>query len=118
MGYMLDDLLKKEVISGPESVNADYTTEAIFIGDRELEYSILATYDSGINVNMEWFLQASNDKTNWADVTDSNKPFTDASGSILYDLAGSGFLYARVKIVVTTGDISLTRVLYSGKRRH
>jgi len=118
MGYQLDDLLKKEVISGPESVNADYTTDSVFIGNREMEYSIQATYDSGTNVDMEWVLQASNDNSTWADVTDSNQTFTDAAGSILYDMAGSGFLYVRVKIVVTTGDISLTRVLYTGMRRH
>jgi len=118
MGNVLDSILKKQVISGPEAVSADFVTEAIDIDNREMEYSLQALYENGIAVDMIWSLEASNNKTTWSEVSDSQQAFSDATGSILYDMAGSGFSFVRLKITVTAGSLDLTEVLYIAKRRH
>lgn len=118
MGNVLDSILKKQIIEGPEAISADYESEAIDIDNREAEYAIQITYDNGLNVDMELSLEVSNNGTAWSTVTDSQQVITDATGNHIWDLAGSGTSYVRVKITVTTGSIDVQELLYVAKRRH
>ena len=43
---------------------------------------------------------------------------SDESGSHLWDVAGSGALYMRVKIAVSSGSLEVSQIIYAGKQRH
>lgn len=118
MGQVLDSILKKQLVDGPEALSADYESEAIDIDNRENEYAIQFVYDNGINVNMILSLEVSNNKVDWSEVTDSQQAITDSAGSHIYDLAGSGTSYVRLKITVLTGSLDIQELLYVGRRRH
>ena len=63
-------------------------------------------------------LEASVDGENFSEITDSDQNITDSTGTHIYDIAGSGVIYIRVKIEVNTGSIDIDKLIYSGKRRH
>ena len=118
IGAILDAVLKEQLIEGPETINATYVSEAIDIENREMEFSIQAVYENGVATDMIWALEVSNNGTSWSEVTDSQQAFSDPSGSIIYDLAGMGPTFVRLKVIVTAGTIDLTEILYIGRRRH
>jgi hypothetical protein len=67
---------------------------------------------------MSFILQISSDNVNFANITESTQAVSDSSGSHIWDISGSGALYARVKIVVASGSLDITRIFYAGKQRH
>ena len=118
MGFILDGIRLKEVLDGTETVNVEWTSPSISLDDRENEFSIQINYENGSSPNMSFVLQISSDNVNFADIVESVQAISDASGSHIWDIAGSGALYARVKIVVAAGSIDVTRIFYAGKQRH
>lgn len=118
MGAILDSIRLKEILESTESVSLDWTSPSFSLDDREDEFSIQVVYDNGISPNMNFVLQVSSDNINFADITESVQAISDPFGSHIWDIAGSGALYARVKIVVASGSIEVTRILYAGKQRH
>ena len=115
---ILDAIRLKEILDGPETVNAQWTSPAFSLDDREDEFSIQVNYDNGVSPAMSLILQISSDNINFADIVESAQSVTDASGSHIWDIAGSGALYARVKIAVTSGALDVTRIFYAAKQRH
>ena len=63
-------------------------------------------------------LEGSVDGENFSEITDSEQTISDPTGSHIWDIAGTGLIYLRVKVEVTTGSIDVDRILYSAKRRH
>ena len=118
MGFILDSIRLKEILEATESVSLDWTSPSFSLDDREDEFSIQINYDNGISPNMSFVLQISSDNVNFADVTESVQAVSDAFGSHIWDIAGSGALYARIKIIVSSGSLDVTRILYAGKQRH
>lgn len=118
MGFVLDTIRLKEVLEGIESVNVDWVSPSFSLDDREGEFSIQINYTNGVSPNMFFILQISSDNINFADFIESTQLISDTSGSHIWDISGSGALYARVKITVSTGSIDITRIFYSGKQRH
>lgn len=118
MSNVLDTILIKELVIGPVVVNSDFETDYVDISFKEGEFSIQLSYESGIDVNMEIILQLSNDAENFADIIDSTQIITDPSGSHIIDVLLTGTNYARVKINVNSGSITLKDCVYKGKRRH
>lgn len=118
MSQVLDGILKK-IVEENYTVNAEYVSERIDIDNREQEFSIQVLYSNGNgSVDMVIKLQASIDGENFSDITDSDQVITDDQGSHVYDVAGSGVIYIRVKIEVNNGSIDVDKILYSAKRRH
>jgi len=78
----------------------------------------MVTYANGVSPNVTLILQLSSDNINFADLTESFQAVTDSSGSHMWDINGSGALYARVKIAVTSDSLDITRIFYAGKQRH
>lgn len=117
MGQVLDGILKK-TIEEDFTVNTEYLSERIDIDNREEEFSIQLNYSNGVNVDMIIKLEASVDGENFSEITDSDQNITDSTGTHIYDIAGSGVIYIRVKIEVNTGSIDIDKLIYSGKRRH
>lgn len=118
MSYVLDSIRLKEIIDAPETVTADWTSPSFSLDNREGEFSVQLTYENGTSVEMRLWLQISSDNVNFANLADTNQDITDPSGSHIWDIAGSGALYARVYIQVTAGAIDVTRVFFAGKQRH
>ena len=118
MSFILDAIRLKELIDGTESISLDWVSPSISLDDRENEFSIQVNYDNGIAPNMSFILQFSSDNINFADIIESTQAISDTSGSHIWDIAGSGALYARIKIAVSAGSIDVTRIFYAGKQRH
>lgn len=115
---VLDVIRKKNLIDAPESVSTDWASPSVSLDDREDEFSIQVNYENGVSPAMSFILQISSDNVNFADIVESAQSVTDASGSHIWDIAGSGALYARVKIAVTSGALDVTRIFYAAKQRH
>ena len=118
MSFVLDAIRLKEIIDGTETVNMEWVSPSFSLDDREAEFSIQINYEGGVTPNMNFILQFSSDNVNFADITESVQPITDVTGSHIWDIAGSGALFCRVKIAVTAGSIDVTRIFYAAKQRH
>jgi hypothetical protein len=118
MGFVLDNIRIRELVEQSETVNVDWVSPSFSLDDREDEFSVTVFYENGSSVNMILSLQVSADNINFADITESFQAVTDDSGSHMWDIAGSGAPYARVKVTVLGGSIDVTRILYVGKQRH
>lgn len=118
MSFILDAIRLKEILEGSETVNVDWVSPSISLDDRENEFSIQINYENGVTPNMSFILQVSSDNVNFADIVESVQTISDTEGSHIWDIAGSGALYARVKIAVGAGSIDVTRIFYAGKQRH
>lgn len=118
MSFILDAIRLKEILEGTETVNVDWVSPSFSLDDREDEFSIQVNFENGVAPNMSFILQVSSDNINFASITESTQAVSDTSGSHMWDIAGSGALYARVRIVVAAGSIDVTRIFYAGKQRH
>lgn len=118
MGFVLDALRRKEILESTESVIMEWTSPSIDLDNREGEFSISLFYENGSSVDMTLKLQISSDNENFADLEDTNQQILDDSGMHIWDIAGSGALWVRVKVEVNSGSIDVTRILYVGKQRH
>ena len=115
---ILDAIRLKEILEGAETVNALWYSPSFSLDDREDEFSIQVNYANGVSPAMNFILQISSDNINFADIVESAQSVTDASGSHIWDIAGSGALYARIKIDVVSGALDVTRIFYAAKQRH
>ena len=118
MGFDLDSILQKVILEGPESVNADFTSDSLDISDREGEFAVTLDYSNGSSVNMVLYLQASTDNIVFADVTDGEQAITDDTGTHIWDIAGTGAQWIRVRIQVLGGSMDIDSIRFDGKRRH
>lgn len=118
MGFILDSIRLKEIIEGTESINMDWVSPSVSLDNREGEFSVSFFYENGSAVDMTLWLQISSDNINFADLTNTDQIITDSSGTHIWDIAGSGALFLRVKVEVTAGAIDITRIFYAGKQRH
>lgn len=118
MSFILDAIRLKEILEGTETVNVDWVSSSFSLDDRESEFSIQINYENGSSPNMSFILQISSDNINFADITESVQVVSDTSGSHIWDIAGSGALYARVRVAVASGSIDVTRIFYAAKQRH
>lgn len=118
MGFVLDAILKKDILIGPVTINSDFESPSIDIDNREAEFGVLVSYDSGNSVDMTLILQVSPNRIDWFDVDGADIAITDNSGNHFWDVAGTGASFLRVRIAVTGGSIDVSRISYNGKRRH
>lgn len=118
MSCILDAIRLKEIIEGTETVNVDWVSPSFSLDDRENEFSIQVNYANGNSTSMVFILQISSDNINFADITQSYQSVMDSSGSHIWDIDGSGALYARVKVSVLAGSLDITRIFYAAKQRH
>ena len=119
MGFVLDTILIRELISSPESIVSNYVTPAVRIDDREAEFSIQLTFDQGISPDMEFSIEVSNDNLNFAKVTDSEQIILgDVEGAVLFDIFGSGAAWIRVAVLVNSGSLTLQTCVKKARRRH
>lgn len=118
MGFILDSIIKKDILVGPETISSNYTTDSIDISGTEDDWAVTFIYDGGSSVNMSLFLQVSTDNMNWVDVGGSEQAITDDDGVHIWDIQGTGTTFTRVRIGVTGGSIDVQSISFTGKRRH
>jgi len=118
MGFILDSILQKNILEGPETVNADFTTDSLDISNREGEFAVTLDYSNGSSVDMVLYLQASTDNIVFADITDSEQAISDNTGTHIWDVAGTGAQWIRVRVQVLGGSMDIDSVRFDGKRRH
>jgi len=119
MGYgVLDATIKRDILVGPETINSNYESPSIDIDNREDEFGVMFSYENGASVNMTLWIQYSPDNQVWFDVADSDQVITDNDGNHFWDISGTGASFLRVKVEVTAGSIDISKISYSGKRRH
>jgi len=114
---VLDAILKVKMIEGPVTVEDGYVSKAITIDNREAEFGIQVDYVNGISPNLTIYVQTSVDGITFADVTDSDELLNNTSDTIIYDIAGMGPSYLRLRFA-GTGSIDVTAANYSARRRH
>jgi len=115
---VLDTILIQEILNTSTTVNSDYVSDSIDISFREAEFSINMDYSNGVNVDMDFQIEVSNDNVTFVPITDSIHTVTDASGTSIFDIGGTGTNYLRVGIVVRSGSIDVQKIIYKAKRRH
>jgi hypothetical protein len=118
MGFVLDAILKKIILQGPETVNTNFYTEMIDIDGREDEFAIQFTWDNGTAVNMDIFVEVSVNGVIFAEVDGSRQPINATADSHIWDIAGTGASYLRIGVEVTAGSIDIQEILAVMKRRH
>lgn len=118
MGFVLDAIRRSEILDQSEVVVMDYASPSFSLDDRDGEFSVSLFYSNGSSVNMRLFLEISSDNVNFAEVGGTEQFIADPSGMHIWDIAGSGALYARVGIQVITGSMQLDRILYVARQRH
>lgn len=115
---VIDQIRKKVIVPTAETVTTNWATESASLDNRDGAFSLHIKYENGTAVNMTVWLQMSVNGTDWANVADSNVVITDPSGTVIYDVDGSGTQYVRIAIVVTGGSIDVTEGLYSASQWH
>jgi len=114
---VLDSILQKYLIEGPETIGDGDVSQIIDISNREDEFGIQLDYINGASPSLTIYLQTSVDGITFVDVADSDQLIEDASGTIIYDVAGMGPNFIRLRFE-GTGTFEVSNALYSGKRRH
>lgn len=118
MGSILDSIVKKSLISGPESVSSQYISEMVTIGGIEEAFIVSLSYDGGDgSVDMDLYLDISIDGENFSPILAAQN-ITEDSGSHIWDIVGTGAVYCRIRIEVNAGSMDLQSARLSGKRRH
>lgn len=115
---VLDLLIVDELVNTPTTVSSDFVTKASDITYKQDAFAIQMNYDSGVNVNMNVFLEVSLDGVNYAPITESLQAITDPSGTVIYDLEDSGTHFMRVGITVITGSIDVNLITIQMRRNH
>lgn len=115
---VLDQIFRKVILQGPETVNASYESPSVSIDGIQDEFSISMEYDNGATVDMNVTVQYSNDDINFASDPATLTNITSNDGYVLYDIGGSGAQFVRVAIEVTTGSIDVQSIQLIGKRNH
>lgn len=116
---VFDQIRKAELIDAPETVTSNWDSPSISLDNRISAFSFQLKYQNGsAPVDMKVYLQLSNDDTDFATIEESLVIVTDESGSVLYDLDGSGARFARITIVVESGTIDITSINYTGVQAH
>lgn len=118
MGFVLDSIVKKDILIGPETISSDFTSDVCDISGLESDFAVQLDYDGGASVNMTLQFQVSVDGTSYVTVDSSSQVITDATGTHIWDLAGTGATFARVFISVAAGSIDIQSIQLNGKRRH
>lgn len=117
MSY-LDQIFRKVLIDGPVTVDANYNSQSVSADGIEDEFSISLSYENGSTVDMDIYIQFSNDNINFASDTATLTNITANDGSVIYDFSGTGAQFLRIYIEVTTGSIDVIEAVLIGKRSH
>lgn len=115
---VIDQIRKSVLIDSAETVNSDWNTRSQTLDDRTGPFSLFLKYENGSSVDMVIKVQLSVDGVTWADVDETLYPIMDNSGSIIYDIDGSGTEFVRIAITVNGGSIDVVDVRFVASQFH
>lgn len=118
MGYILDAIIKKVMMEGPVTIDSTEYSTVVDMSGVENSFGIQLHYDNGVGLDADLSLEISVDNQAYIEIPESVVTVTDVDGSHIWDLGELGSNYIRVKIVVNSGSMDITRINFSGKRRH
>jgi hypothetical protein len=112
----VESLFKHSILTGPETINAPYTSNSICIDGISSGFAIGLAYDNGVAVNMQLSLEVSLDNENFVPM-DSEQVITDASGSHIWDVKETNTSFVRV-VIAGAGTIDVKYIIITAKRGH
>lgn len=120
---VIDQIKKKQLLLSPETVNSDWAAPSVSLDDRVGAFSLSMKYENGSAVEMNVYIQLSNDDINFGDIEDNEgavikAQITDTDGVVLFDLEGSGAQYARIRVEVISGSIDVVEIKYVATQFH
>jgi hypothetical protein len=120
---VLDIIRRKNLLEAPETITTNWASQSASLDDRADEFSVSLKYENGSSVEMRVWLQLSNDNENFGDITDNDgQPayvdITDDEGVVIFDLAGSGAQFVRLRIEVTAGSIDAVDIKFLARQFH
>lgn len=120
MSFNIDQIRKVEIIDTPETVNTDWVSPSWSLDNRFGEFSLQIKYENGVAPDIKLYLQVcnTNEDGDFASIAETEALILDDSGTIIYDLNGSGVSYMRVYIVVLSGSIDVSRIFYVAQQAH
>lgn len=126
MGFVLDAIVS-EIMYGSrfndgsttgETINSSGTTPKVDASGTEQGYLVSLVYDNGGGtVDIDFFLQGSEDGNTWGTIPDTTQTVNDNNGNIIWDVVNSNANFVRVGWTVTSGTMDVFAE-FSGKRRH
>ena len=117
MGFVNDNILKKELIQAPEIATDGWVSERVDVDNIEAGFSIELNF-SGITGESTFSLQFSNTGEDLDFATDLESPIVQITdGTCTWDVAATSVTYIRV-IVEGVGDPTIDRLLFVAGRRH
>ena len=118
MSGQIDQIRKRHLIDSPETVTTDWSTKAQTLDDRTGPFSLFLKYENGTAVSMTIVVQMSTNLVDWADITETEVPVVDNTGTVLYDIDGSGTQFVRIAIRVNSGSIDVVDAQFIGSQFH
>ena len=118
MGQVLDSIVKKKILEGPQTVNSDLTSDSVDISGVDSSYSIQIKWNSGVTVDIDATLEVSVDGVSFVSIADTLFNFTTDDDVAIWEVTGRGINFVRVNLVVNTGSIILEYIELSGVRSH
>lgn len=118
---VIDSIVRKKLITSPEVISSDFTSDFVDISGVEDSYSIQMNYSSGDgSVDMDFTVEVSIDGNTYIPITDPNvlTTITDDSGAILLEIVGRGVNFLRTSFTVRAGQLTADSIEFSGNRRH
>lgn len=116
---VIDSIVRDELISSPETISSDFTSDFIDMSGVEESFSVQLTYSGGNgSVDMTFFLEVSVDGNAYVPISETEFDITDDSGVMIWEVVGRGVNFLRVATTVNAGQVTIDTISYSGNRRH
>ena len=97
-------------------VTTSYTSETLDITRIVDEFSIQVNYANAASLDCDIIVEVSNDAVLFAPFDSKNKTEVGTAGH-LFDAAGTGAGYLRVRVEVNSGSLDITDIMFRGKKR-
>ena len=114
----LDQIRKKQLLEAPETITTDWVSPSCSLDNRVGAFSLSFKYINGSAVNMKVYVQLSNDDLEYGELEESEAVITEDTGTVLFDMEGSGAAYIRISIVVTSGSIDAVELRFNASQFH
>lgn len=125
MGFKLDAIVSKILFGSlineqkiGNTINSSGFSLVVDASGTEQGYLVSLDYFDGVGtIDIDFFLQGSEDGLSWGQIPNTLQTITDASGNIIWDVVNSNANFVRVGWTATSGTMDVFSQ-FSGKRRH
>jgi len=119
MSQVLDTIIISTILEGPETVSTTLVTDSVDISGIEESVALHVIWTNGSgSPDVDFSLDVSMDDINWVNIAGTVSNQTDVEGLGIFDIATTGVSFIRLRVEVASGQIDISSVILSGKRRH